>query len=163
MPPISEALRRATSNVRIDHSRPQGQGVHITLFMHWCCCHVTLFKPPPHCKNLNRIRVHPSCFPQITIAYKCSCSELLSTASAQKSCGRPAGELYTRPPNVIVGTAFQRCARGDWDESKHDWANHMSWLSVYNKLDYVRLHAASLHVFALWVRRSFPGSRLLCM
>ena len=63
-----------------------------------------------------------------------------------------AGELYTRPPNVIVGTAIQRCARGDWEESQHDWANHMSWLSVYNKLDYVRLHAASLHVYSLWVR-----------
>ena len=53
---------------------------------------------------------------------------------------------------MIVGTALQRCARGDWEDSQHDWANHMSWLSVYNKLDYVRLHAASLHVFALWVR-----------
>jgi hypothetical protein len=56
---------------------------------------------------------------------------------------------------VLVGTALQRCARGDWEDSQHDWANHMSWLSVYNKLDYVRLHAASLHVFALWVSRTF--------
>ena len=69
-----------------------------------------------------------------------------------------AGELYTRPPNVIVGTAIQLCARGDWGSGQHDWANHMSWLSVYNKLDYVHLHAASLHVYSLWVRTT-----LLCV
>lgn len=51
-----------------------------------------------------------------------------------------------------MGTAIQLCARGDWDNRQHDWANHMSWLSVYNKLDFVRLHAASLHVYSLWVR-----------
>lgn len=63
-----------------------------------------------------------------------------------------AGNLYTRPPSVIVATAFQRCARGDWDAEQHDWSNYLSWLSLYNKLNFARLHASSLHIFALWVR-----------
>ena len=93
---------------------------------------------------------HPSVFNghQWSLLKRTCCYNLICRACS-------AGELYTRPPNVIVGTAFQRCARGDWEESQHDWANHVTWLSVYNKLDYVRLHAASLHVYALWVRRSF--------
>ena len=61
-----------------------------------------------------------------------------------------AGELYVRPPNVIVATAVQRCTRGDWGESDHMWADHLTWLSVYNKMDYVRLHGTTLHMKAIW-------------
>lgn len=64
----------------------------------------------------------------------------------------PTGDLYARPPSVILATAFQRCARGDWGAEQHEWANQLSWLSVYNKLNFARLHASSLHVFALRVR-----------
>lgn len=62
-----------------------------------------------------------------------------------------AGELYVRPPNVIVATAMQRCTRGDWDEAEHLWADHLTWLSVYNKMDYARLHGTTLHMNAIWV------------
>jgi hypothetical protein len=61
-----------------------------------------------------------------------------------------AGELYVRPPNVIVATAVQRCTRGDWGESDHMWADHLTWLSVYNKMDYARLHGTTLHMKAIW-------------
>jgi hypothetical protein len=61
-----------------------------------------------------------------------------------------AGELYVRPPNVIVATAMQRCARGDWEEPDHVWADHLTWLSVYNKMDYARLHGTTLHMKAIW-------------
>lgn len=58
-----------------------------------------------------------------------------------------------RPPNVIVATALQRCARGDWGEEEHQWANHLSWLSFQNKMDWARLHGTTLHFTAIWVRR----------
>eukprot|EP00208_Stichococcus_sp_RCC1054_P005833 CAMPEP_0206142774 /NCGR_PEP_ID=MMETSP1473-20131121/18136_1 /ASSEMBLY_ACC=CAM_ASM_001109 /TAXON_ID=1461547 /ORGANISM="Stichococcus sp, Strain RCC1054" /LENGTH=1052 /DNA_ID=CAMNT_0053537897 /DNA_START=385 /DNA_END=3544 /DNA_ORIENTATION=+ len=58
-------------------------------------------------------------------------------------------ELYARPPQVIVATAVQLCARGDWTEPEHHWANHMSWVSVWNKVDYARLHGTTFHFTAL--------------
>lgn len=59
-----------------------------------------------------------------------------------------------RPPNVIVATAVQRCTRGDWEEPDHLWADHLTWLSVYNKMDYARLHGTTLHMNAIWVRHT---------
>lgn len=73
-------------------------------------------------------------------------------------CYVPAGELYVRPPNVMVATAVQRCARGDWEEPDHMWADHLTWLSVYNKMDYARLHGTTLHMKAIWVR--LPHTRI---
>ncbi len=60
--------------------------------------------------------------------------------------GGCAGEVYARPPQVVVATAVQRCARDDYSEGDQHWANHLSWVSVWNKVDYARLHGTTFHL-----------------
>jgi len=71
-----------------------------------------------------------------------------------------AGDLYERPPEVVMATAVQQCGHADWGEAERQWADHLTWLSVFNKLDYARLHGSTFHLTAVTVRvnqRSFSG------
>lgn len=73
-----------------------------------------------------------------------------------------AGQLYARPPQVVVATAIQRCTRGDWLEDEQQWSDHLSWMSLWNKVDFARLHGTAFHFFAVPVS-ALPPPALECL
>jgi hypothetical protein len=59
-----------------------------------------------------------------------------------------AGQLYRRPIALHILTAQQRCTSGKWEPDEVALADHLSRVSLTNKVNFARLHGLTLEVIA---------------
>lgn len=59
-----------------------------------------------------------------------------------------AGQLYRRPTALHILTAQQRCTSRKWEADEVALADHLSRVSLTNKVNFARLHGLSLEVVA---------------
>ena len=81
-------------------------------------------------------------------------SELSIVQMCLQAC---AGQLYRRPVPMQILTVQQTCARVGWARNAVARADHLSRMSLTNKIDFARLHGVTLEVIANPVSQPAPS------